>query len=120
MLVKNVTEKELYQALKEVNKKYNDNVIFNRSPEAFGKKIQFTLRVKDSKKPGARRGITGRRMKSACYHVHGDFFDGLLKINKNAIIETMYNTIDINGGNWIDYNIGSIIDPKMASKACNC
>ena len=94
MIARECTVKDLRAALVSGNKKYKRNVEFNRAPEAQGKGYRFTLRVKDSKKPGHRLGFenpsTGkqRRMTSACWHVHGDFFDALLDINPDAIIRT--------------------------------
>ena len=133
MIAKNVTVKDLKAALVAVNKKYKGNVTFNRFPEKSGRGFRFTLRVKDSKKPGHRLGFPSyktekqRRMTSACWHVHGDFFDALLDINPEAIIKTglgnknqIYSTGGEVSGNWEDYNIGSQYKPLFASEACEC
>ncbi len=116
----NVTESQLEQALTEVNKKYGNNVIWNRAPERQGRSYRFTLRVKDSHGKGARIGFTGRAMVSACWHVHGDFFDALFEIEPDTRIISAGNEITINYGNWEDRNIGSIIHPMYYSEACNC
>lgn len=112
---------DLIIALEEINKsKYGGNVTFNRWPEKRGRRWCFTLRVSDSSKDGARRSSSGRRMVSACWHVHGDFFDALFKINPNAEIISLGDTINKDGGNWIDKNIGSVYMPLYHSSACEC
>jgi len=119
MKVKNVTSQEIEAALKTVNKKYENNIVFKRF-EQKGKQFVFTLTVKNSKKAGGRIGNSGKRVAAACWHVHGDFFDALLEINENAVITTCSGKIDKNNGNWQDRNIGSIYEPLMYSEACNC
>jgi hypothetical protein len=138
MIAKNCSVEDLKQALKETNISFKNNVEFNRSPEPRGKNLIFTLKVKDSKKPGHRLGFENaegkqRRMAYACWHVHGTFFDELLNINPEAIICTwagnknqIYSTgRDKNGaaivfGNWEDPNIGSVYNPLYFSEACEC
>jgi len=119
MIAKNVTIQDLEQTLRLVNKIYDNNVTFNRL-EQYGKRVRFTLRVKDSKGKGARRGHTGRRLINACWHVHGDFFDILFKINPRAVIRSAGREITKDYGNWEDWNIGSIINPLYYSEACEC
>lgn len=122
MIVKHVTVEQMESALAAVNKQFENNVQFNRF-QPNGSKINFTLRVKDSHKPGHRRGFTGKRMASACWHVHGTFFDALLGIEPQAVIISRGGPgarIDRNGGNWQDCNIGSQFQPMMFSGACDC
>lgn len=120
-VVRNATTDDLRKALDAINTKYDGNVIFNREPEQVTKNsVRFTLRVKDSKGPGARRSHEGRPMTSACWHVHGDFFDALLNINPEAVIKTGRTTITNEGGNWEDFNIGSMMKPMYYSEACDC
>jgi len=124
MLIKNVTESELEKALELVNEKYGDNVIWNRF-EKVGKQFRVTLRVKNSHGPGARLGQTfgdskPRHLISACWHVHGDFFDALFSVNSDAVVKTSRQTITKNNGNWEDWNIGSIMYPLYYSEACEC
>ena len=112
---------DLVNALQKINQKYDDNIIFNRFDRE-----GFTLRVNDSKGPGHRLGFpdhdTGkqRRIVSACWHVHGDFFDALFSLVPNAVIHATGNRIDQHQGNWIDRNIGSMINPMYYSEACEC
>ena len=120
MLAKNVTSTELYQAVRKINEKYYGNVIFNREPELIGKRLRFTLKIKNSRNVGARVSQQGRRMASACWHVHGDLFEALFTIQPEAVITAGGKTIDKNGGNWEDQNIGSQMYPLMHSDACKC
>lgn len=117
MQFKNVSKQELDQALETINKKYDGNVIWNNP--------YHTLRVQDSHGKGARKGYNGKHFVSACWHVHGDFFEALLKIQPKAIIKTVMSTVQINeygqiSGNWLDKNIGSIMNPLSYSEACEC
>jgi len=130
MKAKNVTVYEMEKALEAINRLYFDNnVTFNRF-DVNRNGINFTLKVKDSKKPGHRLGYpdyeTGkqRRLASACWHVHGQFFDALIAVNPKAeIISTLRGqkvVINSEGGNWQDSNIGSIVRPMYYSEACDC
>jgi hypothetical protein len=129
LIIKNTTKEEIDKALEEINKKYDSNVEYKGIENL--KTIRFishrvTLKVKDSTKAGHRLGFTltskgnRRRINSACWHVHGDFFDVLLEINENVIIKTGDKTVDKNGGNWQDWNIGSQHMPFYFSEACDC
>lgn len=126
MIAKNTTIQDLYKTLENVNKKYDGNVIFNREPEPYGRQIRFTLRVKNSREPGHRIGFcltslgNHRRLVSACWHVHGNFFEELFEICPEAIIKTNGKDISIYGGNWEDRNIGSMMEPMYFSEACEC
>lgn len=133
MIVKNVSVIDMGAALHKINKKYDNNIKWNRfdcdeskSKLIELKRITFTLRCIDSKAPGARRGYYRRkdgermRLTAACWHVHGDFFDALIRANPSAIINTMYGTIDKSGGNWIDKQVGSAVYPVMLSQLCEC
>ena len=127
MEARNCSIQDLNNALAIVNKRYNNNVSFNREPEQHGKLVRFTLRVKDSKGPGHRLGFRfgnrkQRRMTSACWHVHGYFFEALFEVNPSAVVMTGSDRkqITVDGGNWEDRNIGSRAYPMMFSEACEC
>lgn len=124
MILKNGTFEDLYGAMKALNKKYKLNACWNRKPERYGKHIRFTLRVRNSKGIGAKIGFSGRRTIHACWHLHGDFFDELFKINPECKVQTSLGggafIIDLHNGNWRDFNIGSIMRPMMASECCQC
>lgn len=133
MLAKNTTMNDLYKAMRAINKKYDDNITWNRVPEYYSKQIRFTLKVKSSKGLGAKLSYGGcdkpRRTVAACWHVHGDFFDILLGICASAEITTNTNRsvtkvyVDNDGdviGNWHDWSIGSMMFPVMFSESCEC
>lgn len=118
----NVSLEILEKALKYVNIKYDDNVIWNSEPSLVSKRKQSyhtTLRVKSSSKIGARRSATGSKMISACWHVHGDFFDIMFMLGCNLItggydkVRRLYSEKD----NWDDFKI---THNMYMSEACEC
>lgn len=120
MQARNITESEMQAALQAVNRLYNDNVCFNRF-ERKGKHIHFTLRVHSSKGKGAKRGFSGKRTVAACWHVWGDFMEKALEIKPDARFHSSRTGwIDVNGGNWVDFSVGSIMQPMMMSECCEC
>jgi hypothetical protein len=122
MKARGCTQADMEKALKNVNKKYKGNIIF-KTFFPVGKQIQFTLTVKSSYDPGARRGFQGQRVAAACWHAHGDYFDALFKVNEKAEVysgDVAGGCININGGNWQDRQIGSIVNPLYYSEACDC
>lgn len=122
MKIYNTTKENINLALQEVNKKFEDNIILNRFEERGIKKKSYivTLKCKSSKKAGHRIGFYGRRFPSACWHVHGCFFEELFKLEENTEIVTAEKRITIMGGNWEDKNIGSVMQPLYYSEACDC
>lgn len=130
MKVYNTNEKKLNIALSKVNDKYNGNVIWNRSPELISKRnngYRLTLRVKSSDEKGARISTIGHRMVSACWHVHGDFFDILFNEGVEKILcgydpETkQIRTMNDKQDNWNDWVVGNEwIGQHMASELCRC
>ncbi|MAH44877.1 hypothetical protein CMI37_03560 [Candidatus Pacearchaeota archaeon] len=115
MIIGNVTMSELESALYQTNTEFEGNVIWNRV-ESEGRRFRVTLRVRDSKGSGARRSASGRRLVSACWHVHGTFFDAL---PTEAVIRTA-GRVKRPGDVWEDWNIGSMMYPTMHSQACDC
>ena len=115
MIARKCTESELRAALDVVNLQYAGNVEFKKMNFP-----RFTLTVEDSGKKGGRIGFTGRKVKAACWHIHGHFFDALFKINPAAYVWSQGGKITKDAGNWQDRNIGSIMNPLMYSDACNC
>lgn len=111
MLAKHCTIEMMDKALAIINKKYLKNIRFYEI-EQRGKNIKFRLKTNSSTLPGGAKSYSGHRTGSGCWHVHGDFFEALLKINPEAIIVTKISTISKNGGNWINVN--------DASDACDC
>lgn len=134
MIVKNVSMEDMHKALEETNRIYDNNVIF-KGIEWKGKNIKFTLTVKTSKGKGSKLSVGGlmgfgnpkKRVCAACWHVHGHFFDSLLTLNPNGIInismtnKQIYSTsYGVIYNNWEDYNVGNPYHPVHASETCEC
>lgn len=117
--IKGATREQIGIALMHTNCLFEDNIIFKKF-QPFGKNYTVTLTVKDSRKPGSRISFSGHRISAACWHVYGVFFDEILKQSTSAIIISNGQKITKEYGNWIDRNIGSIMEPMMYSEACNC
>ena len=126
----NATHAELVVALDLVNKRYGGNVEFNRL-EQRAKRTVFTLKVKDAHGPGHRCGFSinknGKRrvLSSACWHVHGHFFEALFKVNPklwviSGSISSGPQKITKTGGNWQNWNVGNMVNPLQMSEACDC
>ena len=123
MYAKNVNKGELKLALKKLNEKYNNNVNFKRLEQYGNNKMLFTLKVKDSSGSGARTTHNGRKLVSACWHVHGYFYEEVFKINPHAIIESSYTkikTITKDSGNWQEIPRGTYFNPANMSDLCEC
>ena len=119
MKVKNATKEQLSQALDNVNKRFDGNINIDISKK-IGNFLQFRLGVESSKAPGARRSPSGRRIAAACWHAHGFFFEELFEIAPMAEVRALDRIITVDGGNWIDWNIGSVYAPCRFSTACEC
>lgn len=130
------TTLELTKIINTVSKKYyKRNLMFNRL-EYNGKTIQFTLKVKDSKGPGHRRGLKflgfdrgyqlGKRLSSACWHAHRDVMKELFKQFPGARLKSMH--ADYRGHvdflfhyeETGDINIGGSLFPVRFQDACDC
>ena len=130
MIAKNCTQEDLQAALVAVNSdhRYAGNIRF-KTMETKGRRISFTLTVVSSTigtgkakvtAPGVSVSPNGKRIAAACWHVHGDFFDALLRVCPGAEVSSLGKVITKDGGNWQDWNKGSIMYPKMASSCCLC
>lgn len=115
----NATTQELNAALEAVNRKFEGNITIAVNAISRNRN-SFTLGVISSRGAGSRIGFTGRRVSAACWHVHGYFFDELIKINPAIWVKSSMATVDVNGGNWQDRNIGSAYSPLYYSDACDC
>lgn len=133
-MLTNAKEGELQKALETTNTKYNGNLkIIWGTRQRNGRIISFRLGVHSSKGLGHRLGYphwdfkTGkkegvqRRLACACWHAHGDFFDALLSLNNKVRIYTRgKHKITSRGGNWEDWDAGSMMFPVMISDLCEC
>ena len=122
MYAKKCTIEDLWEALNRTNAMYHDQVIWNCEPTHTPHGIKFTLKVKHNKAEGHGISHSGRQMSTACWHVHGNFFDRLFDVNPNAVVYSRGKKIVAGhcGGNWEDYNVGSQMNPKFASEQCEC
>ena len=120
MYAKNCTIGNLWDALRRVNDLYDNQVEFRGEPEHTNHGIKFTLKTKHNKARGHGISFSGRHMPSACWHVHGNFFDRLFEVNPDAKVYSMGKLITKHQGNWQDYNVGSQMNPKFASESCEC
>ena len=110
------TIKQLNTALDYVNTLYDDNIVFKSEPILKGNRIHFTLTVKDSSAAGSRIGNSGRRVKAACWHVHGHFFEFLFDDGVELII-VLGKYMKSNADNWKDWEVSYAYN---MSQLCNC
>lgn len=137
MLIRKTYINQLMKALEVINTKYEDNMDFKRvekvsNSRGGGETWRVTLKPKNARNPGGRTGffLTSKgnpmHVSAGCWHAHGDFFDALLKINPEIVIQVagprkIYkNKYGENEGNWEDRNIGSLYQPMYYSSACHC
>lgn len=142
MLITNVNGSDIDKAMVKLNTMFKGNIIIRDFKWLTVDRCRMTLTVKDSKGPGHRLGFPAfkgfsnppdmtkrRRLKCACWHVHGHFFDILIGIRPEVRIKSggsLANPdrgggwITAYGGNWQDWNIGSDRWPYYFSEACEC
>jgi hypothetical protein len=123
----NCNENELHEALKRTNGYFAGNIEFRELEQTGKRSFRGTLTVKDSRGPGSRTSPFNfnpsgnpHRIKAACWHVHGVFFDELMAVNEDVKIRSNGTKIEGGKGNWADRNIGSITYPVYYSEACDC
>jgi len=119
MKIRNVTQQQLSTALTMLNKEFNGNIIFSKAQKK-GRVFIVRLAVKNTREKGSRIGLSGRRLKNACWHAHGKFFESLFKVNPDAIVLALNRKITATEGNWKDIKVGSLINPYYLSELCNC
>lgn len=127
MRVKGISELDLALIVGHVSRVfYAGNLIFKREPETIGRFVHFTLRVKDSKGPGARRSHSGRRLVSACWHAHRDVMVELFDFAPDALLVTAMARYEGREGFLREYpgtgsvNLGSAFEPMAYRDACDC
>jgi len=116
----NATIQQLNEALNFVNQKFDNNVQFKEIKQISSKRVNFTLRVKNSSSPGAKIGYSGRKTIAACWHVHGYFFEYLFLTCKDVYIISQGKKMKDNSDNWQDQNVGNKYNPVFYSTLCNC
>ncbi len=123
-----VSEQELTEIVNEVSAtNYRGNLIFNNGPERVnGRSIRFTLRVSDSKQPGAHQSFTGRRTVSACWHATRDVLSAIFYLNldaraKSAMADYRGQEDFVNKFPDTYYtNAGSLVMPTPYGCLCEC
>ena len=121
----NVTPDQMQQAMRDVNTDYDGNLEFNRF-DPTSRSVHFTLRCVSSKEAGHRRGFSGQRMVSACWHAHRDFMRAVFAIVPEARIKSSF--IDYQDSEDFEQrhratgnrNIGSQMSPLYFNEACDC
>jgi len=108
----------LQEALNYVNALYDGNVIMETKDR--GLYYLVRLKVKDSRKKGARRSPNGRRLANACWHVHGYFIDKIFELDNKAVVRTRGKTFKRDNWDWEDWNAGSLYNPVFISELCDC
>jgi hypothetical protein len=117
MYVKGLSIEGLQGILNELNAGYEGNlrlVIKNSSKRGY---ISFRIATYNSYKAGSKISFTGRHVPWASWYVYGEFIDKIFEKNPNAIIYTMNKRYNKDSWEWIDYNIGSMLQPYYASEA---
>lgn len=126
MIARNITKAHMQSALSALNKKYEGNIVFRELihiPEEGG--WRFLLGTVDPKGPGGRRGKRrrdgSRRIvpSSACWHVHGHFFEALFKTQPQAMITSKLGHVTRLEGNWRDALVVGR-DGDRYSDLCEC
>lgn len=105
---------------------YEDNITFKRLEQITKNCIIFTLTVEDTKRPGYRRGPSGRKVAAACWHAHRDIMQAIFDQFPHArLISTMarYNgagDFERNFRKTGQQNVGSMFAPLYMMEACDC
>mgnify|MGYP000126008613 CR=1 FL=1 len=108
----------LEKALEFVNSIFENNIRMEIKDR--GLYYLVRLKVRDSKKKGARRSPNGRRTSSACWHAHGLFIDWVFKNDPDARVETMGKIYNKDTWEWVDWSAGSVFYPIYMSELCDC
>jgi hypothetical protein len=110
----NATRETVVKAIENVNKKQGYQIELNRNDQT-GKWFNFTLKSK-SGVSGSRYSGSGRKLACASWHAHGYVFDAIFEIEPKAVILSLGEKITIDGGNWQDKNVGSMVAPCYFSQ----
>jgi len=118
VIVSDTSKRAIEAALNTLNKDYKGNICFNRFEALNSNKTRFavTLRVKDSRKRGAKLGYSGRHTVAASWHVWGKFIDLLFELCPDAKIRIRGKSYDAGSWYWEVWNAGSYMNPVYASQ----
>ena len=120
-----ITEDQLIDAIAKVS---HDSYERNLTANIVRHKtyLQWTLRVQDSRGPGAHRAASGRRTCSACWHAHFDVMQAIFLLNPDAKIVTAmarYDGIEDFLAKYRatgDWQVGSRMQPASYGDLCEC
>jgi hypothetical protein len=117
MYVKGLSIEGLQGILNELNASYEGNlklVVKNSSKRGY---LSFRIATYNSHKTGSKISYTGRHIPYASWYVYGECIDKIFEKNPAAVIYTRNHRYVKNNWQWVDYNIGSIMNPYYASEA---
>jgi hypothetical protein len=140
MIIRNVTEQDLYWALAQVNGIHDNNIVFKKCEQIPGRtrqgdeKWSVILTVRSCYASGGRYYPKSRRhVSAACWHAHGRFFDCLPRDQGVIIVTSMggnYNTQSRTkvapGERWSDWIVSRRVTNRgrkvrtFASDCCHC
>ena len=109
---------DIDKALRETNKLFHNNILFGQQQRTKHRREVWSIRLRcrDSNGSGHRISYYGRRLISACWHVHKAFFDNLpegTKINTKVLGRQVFYT----GGEYPDPELGY---RTRLSNLCHC
>lgn len=82
----NANPKTIVKAVENVSAMYGKNIVFRKSPEKLTKNvIRFTLRTKDSSKPGSSK-LNGHMQPKANWEVHEKLIAEIFKLDPRASV----------------------------------
>lgn len=131
MIITNASVNDINKAIKEINIKYENNLvpstIINVSVYEDILKLKVNLLVINLNKPGGRVCYTNRINPFSCFHAHFDFFNKLIEINSKTIIMVSEDWIIKRDpvenkiiGNPLIRDKSRIHRIKPSSYICNC
>ena len=109
------------KALDIINAKYEGNIKFEtlktlRTRRDGTRDFKVRLSTLSYDKAGWRYAGTGRKTRFASWHVHGEFFEALFALEPAAVVYSAGRKITKQGGNWQDWNAGSMMYPRYMSE----
>ena len=109
------------KALNAVNEKYEGNIKFEtfetlKTRRNGSQDFKIRLSTLSYDKAGWRYAGTGRKTRFASWHVHGEFFEALFALEPAAVVYSAGRKITKQGGNWQDWNAGSMMYPRYMSE----
>lgn len=116
--IRNATRGAIADAIGATAEQFGGNIIPNRFDTMPAGTTHFvTIKVRDSRGPGARTRMDGSCTISACWHAWGVFFDEVFMRCPDAVIVALGDVITRDEGNWIDLPVGRGV---WRSEQCHC